>query len=298
MGFLHSMTAFTEGIKTTQPAIWRSLEGVCGVYWEATAVSGARGYYVSPDPRILLFSNDVSSQIQMSNHSGEYTAAKRPMLRAIYVPPGMPMWTRFIQPHSFEHLDLHFHHDWLLRVLTPIFGRSAAQSAIMVPTEISGTDAIDSLVKLFIEQLAQPTHHPFFSENLASCIATGIMRLPERVPDTPRHNGITDEQMQKLRNLVAAHSGQRLSVADMSRAVGYSESWFFNAFRESVGTTPLKWLQQQRIELAKTSLFEERLSIAETSSRLGFSDQAHFTRVFRQIEGITPAAWLQWRDHA
>ncbi|WP_245629207.1 hypothetical protein [Celeribacter indicus] len=91
MGFLHSMTCHTEGIESTAPVRWRSFDGMCGVYWEARGEIGARGYYTSPDPRIMLFFNDVSGHIRMSERSGGMPEAARPMLRALYVPAGMPM---------------------------------------------------------------------------------------------------------------------------------------------------------------------------------------------------------------
>jgi AraC family transcriptional regulator len=33
------------------------------------------------------------------------------------------------------------------------------------------------------------------------------------------------------------------------------------------------------------------MSIAEISAQLGFTDQAHMTKVFRSVTGDTPASW-------
>lgn len=292
MGFMHSLKAFTEGIERTRLPVWRALQGVYGVYWEAKADCGAKGYYVSPDPRIVLFRNDVSSQIKVTNQDGGLARSARPMMKALYIPPGMPMWTEFSQSHRFSHLDLHLHQDWLVRHLTPALGRSAALSAIAKPTEGQNTSAVDTLADLFVEQLETQSHHSLFSENLASSIAAGIMELSRREEEANGHK-LSARQMERLRQLVEECIDRKLSIAELSREVGMSESWFFNAFKATAGMTPLKWIQKQRIELAKKALADDALSIAETSARLGFSDQAHLTRVFRQVEGITPAAWLQ-----
>ncbi|CAM3704376.1 AraC family transcriptional regulator [Cereibacter sphaeroides] len=80
----------------------------------------------------------------------------------------------------------------------------------------------------------------------------------------------------------------------MAQVVGLSESWFTRLFRDTTGVTPLQWQLRQRVELAQT-LLEENLSVAEIADRLGFSDQAHLTRVFRQVTGQPPGAWRRAR---
>ena len=60
---------------------------------------------------------------------------------------------------------------------------------------------------------------------------------------------------------------------------------------QTTGQTPLQWQLAQRIVQAKRLLLESNLTVAEVAAQLGFSDQAHLTRAFRQIAGETPAAW-------
>ena len=55
----------------------------------------------------------------------------------------------------------------------------------------------------------------------------------------------------------------------------------------------MQWQQEHRIGRVKEALLIEDCSLTEVASRFGFSDQAHLTRVFRQHEGTTPAAWLR-----
>jgi len=43
-------------------------------------------------------------------------------------------------------------------------------------------------------------------------------------------------------------------------------------------------------------LGESDLPVASIAAQLGFSDQAHLTKVFRQIVGETPAAWRRMQQ--
>lgn len=93
------------------PVKWRCLDGLVSVLWEAESQAGAKGYYLADDPRIMVFFNDVSSRIRISNRDGNFLQHHRPMTRAIYVPAGVPMWTSSKSTHRFSHLNLHMHKD-------------------------------------------------------------------------------------------------------------------------------------------------------------------------------------------
>ena len=102
--------------------------------------------------------------------------------------------------------------------------------------------------------------------------------------------------MNKLISRVNARSDCRLTVAEMAATVGLSESWFSHVFKQTTGKTPLQWQLEKRIALAQKLLLESDLSVAGIAAQLGFSDQAHLTKAFRQIAGETPAIWRRMRQ--
>jgi len=290
MSYLHRMTCRTEGIRATVPVRWRGLDGMVGVFWQAEGQAGAKGYYLSPDPRIVLFLNDVSSHILVSNRDNAIAAGGRPMMRAIYVPAGVPLWSRFTGCHRFAHLDLHIHRDRLLRFLSPPLGASDALSALRRPVEVQDAPALATLAGLLADELSRPGRHPLFAESLIGSIATGLLDIPAGGGDRVS-GGLTPAQMRRLTAALKARADRRMTVADMAATVGLSESWFAAVFKQTTGQTPLQWQLAQRIARAQRMLAESALTVADVAAQLGFSDQAHLTRVFRQITGETPAAW-------
>lgn len=283
------MTCFTEGIRAVPPK-WRGLDGLMSVYWDAEGQVGAKAYYLSPDPRIVIFFNDVSPHILMSNQEGSMSRYGRPMTRAVYVPAGVPLWTNFVSSFRFSHLDIHLHRDRLLRFLSPSVGPSAALAALRQPVEIQDVHAIEALASLLVEEVSQPTKHSVYAESLVGGIVAGLLKIPE--PGCEQTIGrLTQGQMNKLIARFNGPSDCRLSVADMAHTVGLSESWFANVFKQTTGKTPLQWQLAKRIEHAQKMLSESDLTVADIAAQLGFSDQAHFTKTFRQVAGETPAAW-------
>ncbi|WP_439622109.1 helix-turn-helix domain-containing protein [Shinella sp.] len=290
MNYRHSMTCYTEGIKVLAPVKWRGLDGLMSVFWDAEGQPGAKGYYLSPDPRIVIFFNDVSPHIRMTNRDGGMVGHSRPMTRAVYVPAGVPLWTNFTSPHRFSHLDLHLHKDKLLRFLSPSVGSSAALTALRRPVEIQDVGAIETLAALLVDEVSNPSKHAIYAESLVGSIVSGLLDIPD--PGSEQANGrLTQAQMNKLISRINARSDGRLTVAEMASTVGLSESWFANVFKQTTGKTPLQWQLCKRIDLAQKLLVESELTIADIAAQLGFSDQAHLTKAFRQIAGETPAAW-------
>lgn len=97
--------------------------------------------------------------------------------------------------------------------------------------------------------------------------------------------------MKKLISRFKENPHARMSVSEMVRTVGLSESWFASAFKGTTNKTPLQWQLHWRISRAQNMLLEGNLTVADIATELGFYDQAHFTRVFGQVVGDTPANW-------
>lgn len=63
-------------------------------------------------------------------------------------------------------------------------------------------------------------------------------------------------------------------------------------FRVLLGTSPYRYLQYRRIDLAK-QLLREGAKLADAAHGAGFADQSHFGRSFRKAVGLTPREWLR-----
>jgi len=291
LGFMHSMICRTDGILRTAPVRWRSFERMCAVHWEARATSGATGYYRAPDPRVMLFFNDVSGIIRLADQSEADPAAWRPMLRALYVPAGVPMWTSFNAAHNFSHLDLHLDGRWLLDRLSPMLGHDIAAEALRRPAEVQDVGSLAALAQALAGEIGAPSRAPAFAESLAVALVTGLVAPAVDAEDEAgMQGGLTPWQMRRLRAFLESRGG-KASNAELAQEVGLSEGWFSHAFKRTTGKTPLQWQQEQRISAVKECLMREDLTIAEIAARFDFADQGHLTRVFRRHAGTTPSAW-------
>lgn len=80
------------------------------------------------------------------------------------------------------------------------------------------------------------------------------------------------------------------SLADLATELGLSRYQLLRAFRTAMGVPPYAWLAQHRVTRAR-ALLDSGLRPAEVAALVGFADQAHLTRWFRRVLGVTPAAY-------
>ncbi len=87
------------------------------------------------------------------------------------------------------------------------------------------------------------------------------------------------------------HLTEKIAVDALSRKAYLSRNIFFKWFKEQLGITPLDYINQERIKLAKQLLAAPHNTVRSVSMQCGFSDANYFVRLFKKIEGITPKAY-------
>jgi AraC family transcriptional regulator len=106
-----------------------------------------------------------------------------------------------------------------------------------------------------------------------------------------RHATLPKDKVRKVVDYIASNLAEDGSLQDLADLVEMSLFHFCRSFTQSIGLTPHQYILHLRIEKAKGLLKNKRLGIADIASRLGFSDQSHFTNIFRRLAGTTPARW-------
>jgi AraC-like DNA-binding protein len=81
-------------------------------------------------------------------------------------------------------------------------------------------------------------------------------------------------------------------VADIQRDTGYSPRHFVALFREAVGLTPKHYYRIKRFTAVLQGLASsDPENLADLAASVGYSDQAHLTREFREFAGVTPTQY-------
>lgn len=91
-----------------------------------------------------------------------------------------------------------------------------------------------------------------------------------------------------------ANLSRRLTLSDIAAAANLSPSYFHTLFKQTLGTTPHRYLCNLRLSYAKSLLLNSTKSIAQIAELCGFETQSYLTYVFQKELHITPK---YYREH-
>jgi signal transduction histidine kinase/AraC-like DNA-binding protein/ABC-type sugar transport system substrate-binding protein len=86
---------------------------------------------------------------------------------------------------------------------------------------------------------------------------------------------------------------QPIKRRDIADAVGVSENYLSQIFRQEITISPWDYLNRYRIHKAKGMLSQTQDTITRIATQVGFNDSAYFSRVFRKLTGHSPHEFRQ-----
>jgi len=117
-----------------------------------------------------------------------------------------------------------------------------------------------------------------------------IHTLHEAMRISGRPKSISSRAVGRAKEFLHAHSGERLSLEQISRHVGVSPVYLTQEFKRSEGIPLYRYQMQLRLTRALSDL-PDCVDITGLALDLGFSSHSHFTSVFRHEFGLTPSEY-------
>jgi len=102
---------------------------------------------------------------------------------------------------------------------------------------------------------------------------------------------LNDPRLSKSISAMHDHPGYPWSLETLADEAGMSRARFAVRFRAMVGSTPLEYLTNWRINVAKTLLMRGK-SIKTIAPSVGYQSSTAFSRIFARKLGISPGVWL------
>ncbi|MBI5958055.1 MAG: AraC family transcriptional regulator [Chloroflexi bacterium] len=102
----------------------------------------------------------------------------------------------------------------------------------------------------------------------------------------PADNRLIQQAVEYLR----AHITENISLDTLAQWLGYSPFHFLRLFKQQTGLPPHAYQNHLRIQQAKT-LLAQAVPPVQIATLLGFVDQSHFNRRFKQVVGVAPGQY-------
>jgi AraC family transcriptional regulator len=121
--------------------------------------------------------------------------------------------------------------------------------------------------------------------------------LAGRHETAPRRGRIPAWLLQ-IREMVRDEEHARLTLAQLSLAVGRHPVQISRQFHRHFGCTISEYMRRVRIAQAQILLAHHDMEVAQVALACGFADQSHFTAAFRKVAGMPPHRYrVRMSDH-
>lgn len=103
--------------------------------------------------------------------------------------------------------------------------------------------------------------------------------------------GVRDRIVGAALNSLHKSPARAWTLDELARAAGTSRSVLAERFQQLVGSSPMQYLAQWRMQLAANLLRRSNASLAHIAEQVGYQTDTAFSRAFRREFGCPPAAW-------
>jgi len=135
-------------------------------------------------------------------------------------------------------------------------------------------------------------------------IRDAVRRCLEQLGDRhdPPEAALPDDAVHRLvrqaQAIIRAEYASDLTLTQLAERLYVHPNYLSTLFRRETGVTFSQYLTQVRIENAKKLLRETELKIYQICDRVGYTDQAHFSRVFKAMTGLSPYEYREQHAHS
>jgi AraC family transcriptional regulator len=138
--------------------------------------------------------------------------------------------------------------------------------------------------RIYDEMRRMDATAPLAIEGLLLELVASASRLREQNGSSGRPRWLED-----ARDRIHVQLAARPSLSGLAESVGVHPVTLARAFRRAFGCTVGEYVRSLRIERAARQLADTDLSLAEIALAAGFSDQSHFSNLFRDHTGLSPS---------
>lgn len=102
---------------------------------------------------------------------------------------------------------------------------------------------------------------------------------------------VRDFYIKEALNFIEQNFQNDISVEEIASFCGLNRTYFGRIFKETVGKSPQQFLLSYRMAKAAELLKLTSLSVSDIGNAVGYPNQLHFSRAFKNVYGMPPREW-------
>jgi AraC-like DNA-binding protein len=225
--------------------------------------------------------------------TGEYYDANRFRHRII---PGDFVLVTPDLPHRYNTKPGHYWSECHLIFDGPVFDLCYTQGVFNAARPVCHLDPVDLWLARMLSVVTAPeSQSPVEKAAEVSRLLALVMEIFAGESDAPRSGGAA-AWLAEAKATLDTNLEVEINSKTVARALGVSYETFRKGFQKQFGVSPGLYRTKRRLEVACRLLQMTTMTHRRIASYLGFSDEFHFSRRFKQLMGVSPREYCKRID--
>lgn len=113
---------------------------------------------------------------------------------------------------------------------------------------------------------------------------------------TPSSSGMSRYYLEWAFSYIDQNFQNNITVASIADSCKIHRNYLCKIFRDQLGVSPQEFLITYRMNKAVQLLKTTSLSIKDIGNAVGYPNQLHFSRAFKNVYGISPSQWRKEQE--
>lgn len=160
---------------------------------------------------------------------------------------------------------------------------------------ISAGDDYDKLYSLFSLLIKENKIRDKYFKSIAKSLVEALLY---KIMQISSYRGMKKKAItfSTIKSYLDSNFNSQFLLKDACKELFVTPSYLSRLFKENLGITPIKYINQRRCVYAKELLTNTALGIDEISKIAGFNDQYYFSRRFKKTIGKTPTQYRHYKQ--
>jgi AraC family transcriptional regulator len=125
----------------------------------------------------------------------------------------------------------------------------------------------------------------------AECDRRDAAELDRSSAPKPMLRRLAPWQLNRVAGFIESNLASTIRIQDLAAVTHLSTRQFSRAFRSTIGQSPYAHIMRHRVEYAQEVMLRTDRPLSQIALDCGLADQAHLTRLFRRLVGVSPGVW-------
>lgn len=149
-------------------------------------------------------------------------------------------------------------------------------------------------IPLLFNQLLDISRQENFYSDMAADYALSLlmMELSQEYMETKYNlRNTISPNLDRIMEWIKANYDKEITIKELAGEMGYNPNYLSSLFKKTTGITLVQYINNTRINIAKSMIVEHDKTIKEVAYACGYINEKYFMKVFKKVEGMTPSQY-------